>query len=170
MPFAAKAALSTSGFLSFLHGQAEGQGLAVAQARVTVSPGLELHSSADGTVTLDNGHLRVGPIVTNIAQVWNDNQESLSRPLWRSLDKEIARLPLKPRIAQVWAGAFRPIKVGKSPVSWLVLRPETLGVSQPRLRDGRITLSLALSARARVVVQDAAPRRIRPRRCLPPRS
>ena len=157
MPFAAKAALSSSGFLSFLHGQAEGQGLAVAQARVTVSPGLELHSSVDGTVMLDNGHLRVGPIVTNIAQVWNDNQESLSWPLWRSLDKEIARLPLKPRIAQVWAGTFRPIKIGKSPVSWLVLRPETLGVSQPRLRAGRITLSLALSTRARVVVQDAAP-------------
>jgi hypothetical protein len=157
MPFAAKAALSTSGFLSFLHGQAEGQGVAVAHSGVTVSPGLALHSNADGAVTLDNGHLRVGPVVTNIAQVWNDNQESLSRPLWRSLDREIARLPLKPRVAQVWAGAFRPIRVGKSPVSWLVLRPETLGVSQPRLCDGAITLSLALSARAQVVVQDAAP-------------
>jgi len=157
MPFAAKAALSTSGFLSFLHGQAEGQGLAVAHTGMTVSPALQLHSNADGAVTLDNGHLRIGPVVTNIAQVWNDNQKSLSRPLWRSLDKEIARLPVRPRIAQVWAGAFRPIRVGKSPVSWLVLRPETLGVSQPRLRDGRITLSLALSARARVMVQDAAP-------------
>ena len=103
MPFAAKAALSTSGFLSFLHGQAEGQGVAVAHSGVTVSPGLALHSNADGAVTLDNGHLRVGPVVTNIAQVWNDNQESLSRPLWRSLDKQIARLPLKPRVAKVWA-------------------------------------------------------------------
>ncbi len=156
MPFAAKAALSTSGFLS-LHGQAEGQGLAVAHTAVTVSPGLQLHANADGEVTLDNGHLRIGPLVTNIAQVWNDNQESLSRPLWRSLDKQIARLPLRPRVAQVWAEAFRPIKVGKSPVSWLVLRPETLGMSQPRLRDGSITLSLALAARARVVVGDVAP-------------
>ena len=43
------------------------------------------------------------------------------------------------------------------PISWLVLRPQTLGVSQPRLRDGAITLSLALSARAQVVVQDAVP-------------
>src|SRR5215469_1327739 len=140
MPFAAKAALSTSGFLSFLHGQAEGQGLAVAHTGMTVSPALQLHSNADGAVTLDNGHLRIGPVVTNIAQVWNDNQKSLSRPLWRSLDKEIARLPVRPRIAQVWAGAFRPIRVGKSPVSWLVLRPETLGVSQPQLQDGRVTL------------------------------
>lgn len=156
MPFSAKAALSTSGFLS-LHGQAEGQGLAVAHSGVTVSPSLQLHADADGAVTLDNGHLRIGPLVTNIAQVWNDNQESLSRPLWRSLDRQIARLPLKSRIAQVWAEAFRPIKVGKSPVSWLVLRPESLGVSQPRLRDGAITLSLALAARARVVVQEAAP-------------
>ena len=156
MPFAARAAVSTSGFLS-LHGQAEGQGLAVAQAHVTVSPGLQLHSNAEGTVTLDNGHLRIGPLVTNIAQVWNDNQESLSRPLWRSLDRQIARLPLKPRLAQVWAQAFKPIRVGKSPVSWLVLRPETIGVSEPRLEDGRITLSLAISARARVVVQDSAP-------------
>jgi Domain of unknown function (DUF4403) len=156
MPFTAKAALSTSGFLS-LHGEGEGQGQAVAHSSVTVSPSLQLRSNADGAVTLDNGHLRIGPLVTNIAQVWNDNQESLSRPLWHSLDKQIARLPLRPRVAQLWAGAFRPIRVGKSPLSWLVLRPETLGVSQPRLRDGAITLSLALSARARVVVQDAVP-------------
>jgi hypothetical protein len=156
LPFAAKAALSTSGFLS-LHGQAEGQGLAVAHTSVTVSPGLQLHSNADGAVTLDNGHLRIGPLVTNIAQLWNDNQEAISRPLWRAMDKQIARLPLKPRVARLWADAFRPIKVGKSPVSWLALRPQTLGVSQPRLRDGAITLSLALSARAQVVVQDAMP-------------
>ncbi|HEX4176973.1 MAG TPA: DUF4403 family protein [Rhizomicrobium sp.] len=156
MPFTAKAALSTSGFLS-LHGQAEGQGMAVAHTAVTVSPGLSLRSNAEGTVTLDNGHLRIGPLVTNIAQVWNDNQESLSRPLWHSLDKQIARLPLKPRVAQLWADAFRPIRVGKSPASWLVLRPESLGVSQPRLADGSITLSIALAARAQVVVQDAVP-------------
>ena len=156
MPFAAKATLSTSGFLS-LNGHAEGQGLADAHSGVMVSPRLQLQSKTDGTVTLDNGHLRIGPLVTNIAQVWNDNQESLSRPLWRSLDKQIGRVPLRSRIAQVWSEAFDPIKVGKSPVSWLVLRPEALGVSQPRLRDGNITLSLALSARARVVFQDAAP-------------
>jgi hypothetical protein len=156
MPFAAKATLSTSGFLS-LRGQAEGQGLADAHTGMTVSPGLQLRSNTDGAVTLDNGHLRIGPLVTNIAQVWNDNRESLSRPLWRSLDKQIGRVPLRPRIAQVWAEAFNPIKVGKSPVSWLVLRPEALGVAQPRLEDGKITLSLALSARARVVVQDTAP-------------
>jgi len=156
MPFAAKANVSTSGFLS-LHGQGDGQGQAVAQTRVTVSPDLQLRSQADGAVTLDNGHLRIGPLVTNIAQVWNDNQESLSRPLWRSIDRQVAHLPLRSRIAQVWADAFKPIKVGKSPLSWLVLRPESLGVSQPRLEDGDITLSLALSARARVVVQDAAP-------------
>jgi hypothetical protein len=156
MPFAAKATLSTSGFLS-MHGNAEGQGEAVAHTGVTVSPNLALRSSADGAVTLDNGHLRIGPLVTNIAQVWNDNQESLSRPLWRSLDKQIAHVPLRPRVEKVWADAFRPIKVGKTPMSWLVLRPESLGVSQPRLADGAITLSLALSARARVVVQDEAP-------------
>lgn len=156
MPFAAKANLSTSGFLS-LHGQGEGKGEAAAQTRVTVSPGLQLHSQVDGAVTLDNGHLRIGPLVTNIAQVWNDNQESLSRPLWHSLDKQIGRLPLRPRVAQIWADAFRPIKVGKSPMSWLVLQPESLGVSQPRLRDGAITLSLALAAGARVVIQDTAP-------------
>ncbi|HVW74066.1 MAG TPA: DUF4403 family protein [Rhizomicrobium sp.] len=156
MPFQVKAALSTSGFLS-LHGQAEGTGMAVAHTGVTVSPRLALRSSADGTVTLDNGHLRIGPLVTNIAQVWNDNQESLSRPLWRSIDRQIARLPLRPRVAQVWADLFKPIKIGKSPASWLVLRPERLGVSQPRLADGSITLSIALAARARAVVRDTAP-------------
>ena len=157
IPFAVKAALSTSGFMSFLHGQAEGQGVVLAHTAMTVSSGLQLNSNADGSVTLDNGHLRVGPIVTNISQLWNDNAESLSQPLWRSLDKQIARLPLKPRIARLWADAFRPLRVGKSPVSWLVLRPQTLGISQPRLRDDKVTLSVSLSARAQVVVQNTEP-------------
>jgi hypothetical protein len=156
MPFSVKAGLSTSGFLS-MHGEGEGQGMAVAQTGLTISPDLQLRSNASGAVTLDNGHLKIGPLVTNIAQVWNDNQESLSRPLWRSLDKQIARLPLKPRVAGFWAQAFRPLKIGKSPASWLVLRPQALRVSQPRLQGGAVTLSLALTAQAKVVVQDGAP-------------
>jgi hypothetical protein len=156
MPFTVKAGLSTSGFLS-MHGEGEGQGMVVAQTGITVGPDLGLHSNASGTVTLDNGHLKIGPLTTNIAQVWNDNQETLSRPLWRSLDKQIARLPLKPRVASFWTQAFRPLKVGKSPASWLVLRPQALQVSQPRLEGGAVTLALALTAQAKVVVQDAAP-------------
>ena len=157
IPFAAKATLSTGGFLPGVRGQAEGEGMAAAHSSLSLSPNLILHSQVDGSVTLDNGHLRIGPIKTNIAQLWNANQESLSRPLWRSIETAVTRLPLKPRVAQIWADAFKPIKVGKSPVSWLVLKPESLGISQPQLQKGAVTLSLTVSARAHVAVREAAP-------------
>ena len=157
VPFAMKAELATSGFLSFLHAQGSGQGLATARASLAVSPDLQLHSSTAGTIVLDDGHLRVGPVVTNIAQVWNDNQESFARPLWRALDKQIAAIPLRQRVAALWINAFTPLSVGKVPVSWLVLRPERLDIAQPIIQDGAIGISLSIAARGRVVVQDQRP-------------
>ncbi len=157
IPFRTQAAISSRGFLSFLHGQAEGAGVIETHSRIAISPTLQLNSVTNGTVTLDNGHLRVGPVVTNIAQLWNDNEDSLSRPLWRALDKQVAKLPLRPRVARFWADAFRPIRASRSPATWLVLRPEKLAVAEPQWRDGALVLSLALTGRAQMKVQDAPP-------------
>jgi hypothetical protein len=157
VPFSVKAELGTSGLFSFLHAQGDGQGVAAARTTLAVTPDLHLHSSTTGTVTLDNGHLRLGPIVTNIAQLWNDNQASLASPLWHSVDKQVAALPVQPRVAALWAQVFAPLRLGKSPTSWLVLRPEQLSVSQPRIGGGAVAISLGIAARGRVVVQDLRP-------------
>jgi Domain of unknown function (DUF4403) len=157
LPFAVKANMATPGFFSFLHAQGEGQGLATARTDLTVSPDLQLHSTTSGVVTLADGHLRVGPVVTNIAQIWNDNQESLARPVWRSIDKQVSAIPLRSRVMMLWANAFVPQHVGKAPISWLVLRPEQLRIAQPSVQGGAIGISLGLTARAHIVIQDAQP-------------
>jgi len=157
MPFETHAKLSGKGLLSFLGAQAQGRGRVLAHARLAISPDMQLHAETGGTVDLDDGHLRLGPIVTNVAPIWNHNQAAFSQPLWRSMDKQIGRLPLKAAIAKFWAAAFRPIKVAKSPVAWLVLRPKQLSVSQPSLRNGAVAISLGVGAQAHVAVQEAPP-------------
>ncbi len=157
MPFTLHAEMATSGFLSFLHAQGDADGLAVARTDIAVRPDWTLGANTSGEVQLGNGHLRVGPVATNVAQLWNDNEESLSRPLWRLLDAQIARIDVKSRIAALWARTFQPIRVGKAPLSWLVLTPESLSVTRPVIRDGAVNLSLGLAVRGRVLVQDQAP-------------
>ena len=157
MPFTMHAEMATSGFLSFLHAKGDADGLAVARTDIAVRPDWALGANTTGEVQLGNGHLRVGPVEMNVAQLWNDNEESLSRPLWHLLDAQIARVDVKSRIAALWARTFQPIRVGKAPLSWLVLTPESLAVSHPVIRDGAVSLSLGLVTRGRVLVQDEAP-------------
>jgi hypothetical protein len=157
LPFTIKAGLASSGMFSFLHAQGDGQGIAVAKSSLSISPDLRLHSVTSGSLILNNGHLRLGPIVTNISQLWNDNQASLAPPLWRSVDKRVGTLPLRGRIGAFWAKVFTPLRIGKSPVSWLVLRPEQLSISQPHIKDGAVAITMGIAARGRVIVQDAQP-------------
>jgi len=157
MPFTTHAKLTSKGLLSFLNGQAEGRGMVSAHADLNISPDMQLHAKTGGTVDLDDGHLRLGPIVTNVTSLWNHNQAALSQPLWRSLDRQIGRLPLNATIAKFWTAAFKPIRVAKSPVAWLVLRPKQLIVSQPLVRGGAVTISMGLAAEAHVAVQETPP-------------
>jgi hypothetical protein len=157
MPFATHANLASKGFLSFLNGQAEGHGRVLAHAELDISPDMQLHAKTGGTVDLDGGHLRLGPIVTNVTSLWNHNQAALSQPLWHSFDRQIGRLPLKAAIAKFWTAAFKPIRVAKSPVAWLVLRPKQVILSQPLVRGGVVTISMGLVAEAHVAVQETPP-------------
>jgi hypothetical protein len=157
MPFSVKAELSTSGLFSFLHAQGDGQGTAFARSALAISPDLRLRTSTTGSVMLESGHLRLGPVVTNIAKLWNDNQASLANPLWHSIDKRVSALPLQSRVAALWAKLFVPLRIGKSPVAWLVLRPEQLSVSPPHIGEGAVGISLGIVVRGHVVVQDQQP-------------
>jgi uncharacterized protein DUF4403 len=106
---------------------------------------------------LESAHLRLGPVVTNIAELWNDNQASLANPLWHSIDKRVSALPLQPRVATLWGKLFVPLRIGKSPIAWLVLRPEQLNLSQPHIGGGVVGISLGIAVRGHVVVQDQQP-------------
>jgi hypothetical protein len=157
LPFAVNIDAAAPGILSFLRAKAEGQGIATARIELGLEPDWRLRSETNGEVQLDTGHVRIGPVVTNIAQLWNDNSENLSQPLWRSIDKQIEAINVKSRLADFWRQAFKPLRVSKTPISWLVLRPERLEIGQPVIGDGAMTLPLGFKARAQVVVQDQEP-------------
>ena len=168
MPFAVRAELALPGSFSFVHAKADARGLALTHTTVGLGADWSIHPRTTGTVELGNSHLRIGPLVTNIRDVWNDNDELLSRPLFRMLDREIARgVQDRGRIAQLWARAFTPIKVGKKPVAWLLLSPERIRVGRLGTENGDFMLSLGVEARARVIVQDEPPQ-VAPTRLPPP--
>lgn len=157
LPFRVNAALRSSGLLSLGKAQGDAQGIASATTMLSVERGWKLHSQSSGKIELSNAHLRVGPLVTNVTELWDEGGQNLSKPVWRALDAAIARVPLKPRIEALWARAFLPIAVAKKPRAWLVLRPEQIGLMQPEIGHGALTLSMALAARGEVLVQDEMP-------------
>ena len=73
------------------------------------------------------------------------------------LDAQISRIEVKPQIEALWLQAFAPIAIGRNPVSWLMLRPESVALMQPAIGHGALTLSLALAARGEVLVQNEMP-------------
>lgn len=166
LPFQLHAALKASGFLSFAKAEGDAQGTAMAETALSLQPDWKLRSHLCGRISLTNAHLRVGPLVTDVAELWDGSEQSLAAPVWRALDGGISRIELKPRIEALWMGAFQPIEVGRKPVTWLVLQPQSLGIVQPQIGDGKLTLSLAVTAKGEMVVQDQKP--LNPPTPLPP--
>jgi hypothetical protein len=165
LPFAVQAQLQTPGILSFLHAQGEAEGVALAQTKLSISPKFQMNSKTSGTLKLGDAHLRLGSVTTDVSQILGDNQDQLARPLWHMLDKKVAQLPLRAEMTALWAGIFAPLRVGRSPVSWLVLRPESVRLAQPRIEGGAVTISLSLMAHSEVLVQDNPP--VNPPTALP---
>jgi len=168
LPFSVNAELSLPGSFSFVHAKANAMGLAETRTTATLDPDWRIRPHTTGSVQLGDSHLRIGPAVTNIRDVWNDNDEMLSKPLFKMMDAQIARSVREgPQIARLWAKAFAPIKVSKKPVAWLMLSPERLRVGRLTTQNGDFVLPLTVDSRARVIVQDDPPQ-IAPARLPPP--
>jgi hypothetical protein len=123
-----------------------------------LGPDWHVRSKTDGVITLSQGQLNVGPLKMSIADLWNRNAQRLSEPLFKSLDKHVAsEVKIRPQIERLWARVTKPLQVGKSPQSWLVLSPERIRVSQPQMHDNVVTVGLGVDVRSRVVVLDHSP-------------
>ncbi|HEY5048285.1 MAG TPA: DUF4403 family protein [Rhizomicrobium sp.] len=145
---------------SFFKTTANGAATGTASATTTLSlgPDWRIRSKTDGTITLSQGELNVGPLKVSIAELWNRNARQLSAPLFKSLDRHVAsEVKVRPQIDRLWSRAVRPLRVGKSPSSWLVLAPERIRVAQPRMQDNVVTVGLGIDVRAHVVVLDHSP-------------
>lgn len=168
LPFAVHAQMALPGSFSFVRAKANAAGLALTRTTASVGPDWRIRSHTEGRIQLDDSHLRVGPVVTNLRDVWNDNDAILSKPLFKMVDKQIAQaFRDQPKIAQLWAKGFTPIKVGKKPVAWLLLSPQRIRVGRLATENGSFVLALGLESRARVLVQDTPPK-ITPARLPPP--
>ncbi len=137
------------------------------QARAVTTLGIgsnwQLVSHTQGSVQMSDAVVRLGPLTANLTDLWDHNEQHLSDPLFKNVDKRLAAdVKIRPGAVKFWAKAWQPIRVGKRPQAWLLLSPERALVGQPVASGGAITVSLGVEARARVVLGDE------PAPCRPP--
>lgn len=147
---------------SFVTGEAH------ADTAVALGPDWRLHTQTQGTVALREARLKLGPIKLSFADLWNRNQQHLSAPFFKVLDRQVASsLKIRPEAERLWLKVQRPIRVGKSPAAWLVLEPEHILVSPLATQGDSVAVSLGVDVRAHVVV-GAEPPELTFDRALPP--
>jgi hypothetical protein len=140
-------------FKAKAHVSAEGQAHATTQ--LSIGANWQLVSHSQGSVQMSNAEVNLGPLRMQLADLWNRNDQHISDPLFRALDKRLPEeVKIKPAAEKLWAKAWQPIKVGKKPQAWLLLSPERALVGQPVAANGTITIALGVEARARVVLGD----------------
>ncbi|MGD0864961.1 MAG: DUF4403 family protein [Rhizomicrobium sp.] len=123
-----------------------------------LAPDWRLDTNTTGRVDLSQADLKLGPLKMSVADIWNRNEQHISQPLFKALDKRVsAGIKIKPQAERLWAKAFHPIKVGKSPQSWLVLNPQRILIAQPATQNDSFVVSLGVEVQARVVVADQPP-------------
>ena len=155
LPFALQAHLDFNAKFLKTGGDATAQGETDTVTQLSLTPQWRIDSHTDGTVHLENAKLQLGPLKMSVRELWNGNQDKLSGPIFKAIDKRIAEaLKARAQVARLWNKLQQPIHVGKSPDSWLVMSPERLRVTPLRTENGALVVSLAAEVRAHVVVGD----------------
>lgn len=155
LPFILKAELKIKTRLFKTGAKTEAAGNIHGQTALRLGPDWRIQSNTQGNVNLANSDLRLGPISMRATQLWNNNTDHLSAPLFRTFDKHIqSDIRLKPQAQKLWHKAFQPIRVAKKPQAWLVLAPQRLRVGQLQTVNNAVVLTLGLDVRAHVVVGD----------------
>jgi hypothetical protein len=123
-----------------------------------LGPDWRLETSTTGRVDLSQADLKLGPLKMSVADLWNHNEQHITQPLFKMLDKRVSTaIKIKPQADRLWAKAFHPIKVGKSPQAWLVLNPQRILIAQPTTQNNAFAVSLGVEVQARVIVGDQPP-------------
>ena len=133
----------------------DAQGEARATTQLSIGPGWQLVTHTQGSVQMSDAVVKLGPLRMQLAELWNRNDQHISDPLFRTLDRRLPEeVKIRPAAEKLWAKAWQPIKVGKKPQAWLLLSPERALVGQPIAANGAITIALGVEARARVMLGD----------------
>jgi hypothetical protein len=160
LPFALHAHLDFNAKFLKTGGDATAQGETDTVTQLKLTPQWRIDSHTDGTVHLENAKLQLGPLKMSVRELWNGNQDKISGPIFKEIDKQISKaLKLRGEVERLWKKLQQPIRVGKSPDAWLVMAPERLRVTPLHTENGALVVSLAAEVRAHVVVGEkrAAP-------------
>ena len=153
LPFALRAHLDLNSNLFKTGGEAAAQGLADATTQIALLPDWRIEPHTDGHVQLSNAKLRIGPINMSVGELWNQNQQQLSGPIFRALDKRIAAaIKVRESAERLWRKVQQPIHIGKNPEAWLLLSPEQIKVTPIHTENGALVIALAAAVRAHVIV------------------
>lgn len=170
MPFALSANLALPPPLSMMHAGLNAAGQLNAVTALAIGSDWQIRPNTGGTVQFQNGHLRLGTLDNDFANIWNSNPELLSRPIFNMLDAQMApALALQGPVAKLWAGVFAPVKLNTKPASWLVLQPELVRVGLPQVNGNALTMGLGVDVRARLVASEDKPK-VTPTLLPPPAS
>ena len=158
LPFAVQAHLEFKSKILKTGGDASATGLAKSETTLALGPDWKLAPQTQGTITLSNGDLKIGPVKMKVAQLWNQNEDKLTGPLFKELDKRIASaIKIKDQAKRFWTKMQRPIRVGKEPTAWLVMAPEKISVAGPLTSNNTLSASISVMGRAHVVIADSEP-------------
>jgi hypothetical protein len=158
LPFNVVAHLTAKSRLFKTGGDANATGDAIAETSLRLDPNWKLESQTEGVVRLQHGDMRVGPVSMDLTDLWNHNEERLSAPLFRAMDRRIgSAVKVKEQAERLWTKTFRPIHVGKSPEAWLLLSPRAIHVSALGADNNVLSVSLAVDTEAQVIVGPRPP-------------
>lgn len=158
MPFAINAHVMAKALLMDLAAKGQGTGIAHATAALSIQPDWSVRAHSGGDLHLIESRLSLGGMRLDLTDTLNKDSAKLSQPMFTALDRDIPKLlRLKPQVEKLWAAAFKPIRIGKKPLTWLLLEPQTLRFAEPRTQGNALTVALAVEARARIVVADVPP-------------
>jgi hypothetical protein len=153
LPFDLKAKLDLKTKLLKTGGGARAQGLADTTTQLALKPDWRVESHTDGQVHLSDAQLDLGPVRMRVTQLWNRNEDHLSKPIFQAIDKRVAAaFKVKPAAEKLWRKVLQPIKVGKDPQSWLVLSPERLRLTPIHTVNNAVVVAMAADVRAHVVL------------------
>ncbi len=139
-------------------GDANATGLAKTQTALALDPDWKLAPQTQGTIALSNADMKIGPVKMKIANLWNQNEDKLTAPLFKELDKRIASaVKIKDQAKRFWMKMQRPLRVGKSPTAWLIMSPEKIAIAGPFTSNNVLSASISVEGRAHVVIADSEP-------------
>lgn len=158
LPFALKAQLDLKSKFLKTGGQARADGLADATVQLSLKPDWHIESNTKGDVHLSNAKLDLGPIKMSVTDVWNHNQDHLSQPIFKAIDKRVVgAIRIRSQAERLWRKVQQPIKIGKDPESWLLLSPQRLRVTPIRTENNALVIAFAADVHAHVMVGSRPP-------------